>query len=48
LLTTGLLHLSGVGLGWSIRRLLAERSTLALGGLGTVLGGAGLVLFSQL
>jgi len=48
LLTTGVLHLSGVGLGWSIRRLLAERSTLALGGLGTVLGGAGLVLFSQL
>ena len=48
LLTTAVLHLSGVGIGLSIRRLLAERSTLALGGLGTVLGGAGLYLFSQL
>jgi len=48
LLTTSALHLSGVGVGLSIRRLLAERSALALGGLGTVLGGAGLYLFSQI
>lgn len=48
LLTTAALHLSGVGLGLSIRRWLAERSTWALGGLGTLLGGTGLYLFSQI
>jgi urease accessory protein len=46
--TTAALHLGGVGLGLSIRRWLAERSGLALGGLGALLGGAGLVLFGQL
>ena len=48
LLTTTLLHLGGVGMGLSIRRLLAERSTLALSGLGASLGGAGVYLFSQI
>ena len=48
LLTTAALHLSGIGLGLSIRRWVAERSTWALGGLGTALGGTGLYLFSQI
>ena len=48
LLTTAALHLSGVGLGLSIRRLFAERRGIALGSLGTALGGAGLFLFAQL
>jgi urease accessory protein len=48
LLTTAALHLSGIGLGLSIRRWVAERSTWALGGLGTALGGSGLYLFSQI
>lgn len=47
LLTTALLHLGGVGLGLAIRRWRAERSTAVLGGLGTLLGIAGLYLFSQ-
>lgn len=47
LLTTAVLHLSGVGIGLSIRRWMAERSITVLGGLGAVLGLAGLVLFSQ-
>ena len=48
LLTTGLLHMSGVGIGVSIRRVLAERSSTVLGGLGTLLGFVGLYLFSQI
>lgn len=48
LLTTAALHMSGVGIGLSIRRQLAERSASVLGGLGTLLGLAGLVLFSQI
>lgn len=48
LLTTTALHLGGVGMGLSIRRLLAERSTLALSSLGATLGGAGVYLFSQI
>lgn len=48
LTTTALMHLSGVGVGLAIRRWLAARSGLALGGLGALLGGAGLVLFGQL
>ena len=48
LLTTAALHLSGVGLGLSIRRLFAERRGIALGSLGAALGGAGLFLFAQL
>ena len=47
LLTTGSLHMSGVGVGLGIRRMLAERSTLALTGFGALLGSAGLYLFSQ-
>jgi len=48
LLTTGVLHMSGIGVGLSIRRKLAVRSTPALAGLGSLLGFAGLYLFSQL
>ena len=47
LLATGVLHLSGVGMGLSLRRWLAERSVSVLGGLGAALGMAGLYLFSQ-
>lgn len=47
LLTTGALHMGGVGIGLGIRRMLAERGTLALAGFGALLGGAGLYLFSQ-
>jgi urease accessory protein len=47
LLTTAVLHLGGVGLGLSIRRWLAARSTVVLGSLGTLLGFAGVYLFSQ-
>lgn len=47
LLTTAALHLGGVGLGLGIRRWLAARSTVVLGSLGTLLGFAGLYLFSQ-
>lgn len=48
LLTTGALHLSGVGLGLGLRRWLAERSTTVLGSLGGMLGVSGLYLFSQI
>ena len=48
LLTTAALHLGGVGTGLAVRRLLAERRGLALGGLGAALGAAGLYLFAQL
>lgn len=48
LLTTAALHLGGVGIGLSIRRQLAERSASVLGGLGTLFGVAGLVLFGQI
>jgi urease accessory protein len=47
LVTTAALHLGGVGVGLGIRRWLAARSGVVLGGLGTVLGVAGIVLFSQ-
>ena len=47
LLTTATLHLGGVGMGLGIRRWLAARNTVALGSLGTLLGFAGLYLFSQ-
>jgi len=47
LLTTAALHLGGVGIGLSIRRWLAERSTTVLGSLGGLLSVAGLYLFSQ-
>ncbi|NWF46956.1 HupE/UreJ family protein [Hydrogenophaga sp. D2P1] len=48
LLTTAALHIGGVFAGLGIRRALNERSGWALGGLGTVLGASGLVLFGQL
>jgi urease accessory protein len=48
MVTTAALHVAGLGLGLSIRRRLAERSGLALGGLGAALGVAGIYLFGQL
>ncbi len=48
LITTAVLHASGVGIGLAIRRWLAARSGLALGGLGAALGAAGVYLFGQL
>jgi urease accessory protein len=48
LAATAALHASGVGIGLSIRRWLAERGHLALGGLGAILGVAGVYLFGQL
>jgi urease accessory protein len=48
LLTTAALHLGGVSVGLAIKRWLAERSGLALRGLGLALGGSGLYLFTQL
>ena len=47
LLTTAVLHLGGVGMGLGIRRWLAARSGIILRSLGTLLGFAGLYLFSQ-
>lgn len=47
LLSTAALHLSGVGIGQSIRRGLKTGHAMALGGLGTLLSGAGLVLFAH-
>ena len=47
LLTTAVLHLGGVGLGLSIRRWLAARSSVVLGSLGAALGFAGVYLFTQ-
>ena len=48
LLTTAALHTGGVVAGMGIRRALNERSGWVLGGLGALLGAAGLVLFGQL
>ena len=48
LLTTGALHVGGVGIGLSIRRWLAARSGPVLTTLGGTLGLAGVYLFSQL
>ena len=48
LTTTAALHLGGVAIGLTIRRLFAERRRIALGSLGALLGGAGLMLFTQL
>ena len=48
LITTTLLHIGGVGIGLAIKRRLGQRSGVALGGLGTALGAAGVYLFSQL
>jgi len=46
--TTAALHFGGVATGLSLRKLLAEKTTWALAALGTLCGGAGLVLFGQL
>lgn len=49
LITTGALHMSGVGIGLGVKRRLAERSQkLALGGMGAALSVAGVYLFAQL
>ncbi len=48
LITTAALHLGGVGIGLTIRRILAERRHVALGGLGTAVGVAGAYLVTQL
>lgn len=48
LVTTAALHIGGAGIGLAIKRLLAERRGIALGSLGTALGGAGLYLFTQI
>ena len=48
LLTTAVLHSSGVGLGLVIKRWLAARSGAVLGGLGVATSVAGLYLFGQL
>ncbi len=47
LLTTGVLHISGVGIGVSIRRFLGEHRGLLLNSMGAALSVAGLYLFSQ-
>jgi urease accessory protein len=48
LATTAVLHLGGVGMGLGIRRWLAARSASVLASMGTLLGFAGVYLFSQL
>ena len=48
LVTTAALHAGGVGIGLAVRRLLTERRAMALGSMGTALGGAGLYLFAKL
>lgn len=48
LLTTAVLHVSGIGLGLAIQRWLGERRGTVLGGLGAAVGVAGLYLFGQL
>ncbi|MEZ5646038.1 MAG: HupE/UreJ family protein [Burkholderiaceae bacterium] len=48
MLTTAVLHIGGVGIGLSIKRWLGERRGAVLGGLGAVVGAAGLYLFGQL
>ena len=48
MLTTAMLHSSGVGLGLVIKRWLASRSGAVLGGLGVATSVAGVYLFGQL
>ena len=48
LLTTATLHMLGVAAGLSLRRLLAQRSRVALGGMGMAMAGAGAYLFTQI
>lgn len=46
--TTAALHFGGVVAGLGIRQFLARKATWAMAGLGTLCGGSGLYLFSQL
>lgn len=48
LLTTATLHLGGVAAGLGVRRYLARTANWVITAMGTLLGGAGLYLFSQL
>lgn len=48
LLTTATLHLGGVAAGLGVRRYLARTANWVITATGTLLGGAGLYLFSQL
>lgn len=48
LATTAFLHCGGVSIGLVIRKTLAEKTPWVMAGLGTLCGGAGLYLFSQL
>jgi len=48
LLTTATLHLGGVAAGLGVRRYLARAANWVITATGTLLGGAGLYLFSQL
>lgn len=48
MLTTGVLHVGGVGVGLAIQRWLGARKGMVLGSLGAALGAAGVYLFSQL
>lgn len=48
LATTVVLHFGGVAAGLSLRKVLADKATWALAGLGALCSGAGLYLFSQL
>jgi urease accessory protein len=48
LLTTATLHLGGVAAGLGVRRYLASTANWVITAMGTLLGGAGLYLFSQL
>lgn len=48
LASTAALHFGGVTAGLSLQRYLAQKTTWALAGLGSLFGGSGLYLFSQL
>jgi urease accessory protein len=48
LLTTAALHIGGVGIGLGIRRWMTQRNGAALASVGTLLGFAGIYLFSQI
>jgi urease accessory protein len=48
LASTAALHFGGVAVGLSLRKVLADKATWALTGLGALCSGAGLYLFSQL
>jgi urease accessory protein len=47
LATTAVLHFGGMAMGLSLRKMLADKDTWALTGLGALCSGAGLYLFSQ-